>query len=104
MRGADQPEGALEKFKEFFDSVSGLQARQLELAGQLAHVLTATGEDVDAPTAQLIRFCFREITSIPHDHASPHPAGQRLQQLAVINRSRGEVKRTEPAFFITLHV
>src|SRR5215470_4857714 len=43
MGRADEAKGALEKFKEFFNAVSGLETGELKLAGELTHVLANAG-------------------------------------------------------------
>jgi hypothetical protein len=43
MGGAHEAKSAFKKFKEFFTSMLRLQADELKLRGELAHVLAAPG-------------------------------------------------------------
>jgi hypothetical protein len=79
MSGAHEAKSTREEFKQFFYSVSGLEAGELKLAGELAHVFANASHHVHAAGAQLVRLRLGEIAPVPDDDAAGHPACQGLQ-------------------------
>ena len=85
-----------------FDPMPQLQTGELELTGHMAPVLARCGEQIDAAGRQLCGFGLREIAAIAYDHAVCHPARERLEEFAISNRGRGQIKAAQPPGFVTL--
>src|SRR4051812_15206781 len=94
--GADSSESILEKREDFLHAVAKLKTSQLKLTCDVPHVLAGGGEQIPPALGQLLRLGLREVAAVAHDDAVFHPAGERSEQLTIIDRGRGQIKATEP--------
>jgi len=104
VRRAHCAKGAFQELKKLLHPMAQLQIGQLKLAGQMAHVLAGGSEQIHTASSQLFGLGVREVAAIAHDDAIFHPACERIEQLAIIDRGRGEIERTKAPRFVTLHV
>ncbi len=89
MRRAYRAKGTLQKFKKFFHAMPKLETRELKLTGHMAHVVAGGGQPIHAALGQLLSLGLREIAPIAHHDPVLHPAGEGLEQLAIIDRGGG---------------
>lgn len=81
-----------------------LQAGELKLIGHVAHILPGGREQIHPARPELFRFGLREIAPITDDDPVLHPARERIEQLPIIDRGRGQIKPAEPPRLIALDV
>ena len=104
MGRAHSTKGPFPECKQLLHAMAQLQTGELKLTGHFAHSLTCCCQQVDASLSQLPCWGLGEIAPIAHDDAIFEPAGEGIEQVAIIDRGRGEIERTKAPRFVTLHV
>jgi len=100
----DRANRALQECKECLHSVAQWEAGELKLTGQQAHILVRGGQQRHASGRKCFGLGLRARAAVAYDNPVVEPAGKGREQLAVIDRGRGEIKGAEAPCVITLHV
>ena len=104
MSGTYGTKGLFHKGNNYLHAMAQLETGELKLTGHVVHILASGGEKIDATLGQLCGLGLREGAAIAHDDSIVHPAREEIEQLAIINCGRGQIKAAEPPRLITLHV
>src|SRR5262245_31964491 len=96
--------GLFHKGNNFLHAMAQLETGELKLTGHMVHILASGGEKIDATLGQLCSLGLREGVAIAHADPVVHPAGEEIEQSAIINCGRGQITAAEPPRLITLHV
>jgi hypothetical protein len=104
MSGTHGAKGLFHKGNNFLHAMAQLETGELKLTGHMVHILASGGEKIDATLGQLCGLGLRETATIAHHDPILLPAGEEIEQLAIINCGRGQIKAAEAARLITLHV
>src|SRR5262245_46820787 len=80
------------------------KTRQLKLTSHVTHILAGGGDEINTALRELCGLGLREIAAIADHDAVPHPPGERIEQLAIIDRGRSQLKAAESSCLIALDV